>query len=99
MIDRVDGRMITRRRCGDQMFRDNKEIFKDITLLQYLVKTNTNFTHTINPLFIASAFCSSGSMEAIEWFTRKGEDVFYVGRIGQGGYGEIYEVTISLFIG
>jgi hypothetical protein len=33
-------------------------------------------------------------MEAAEWSTREGEDVFYIGLIGAGGFGEIHEVTL-----
>jgi hypothetical protein len=37
-------------------------------------------------------------MAAAEWTTREGEDAFYIGLIGAGGYGEIHEVTHSLLI-
>ena len=29
-------------------------------------------------------------MEAVQWVAREGEDVFYIGLIGAGGYGEIH---------
>jgi len=32
-------------------------------------------------------------MEAVQWVAWEGEDVFYIGLIGAGGYGEIHQVT------
>ena len=37
-------------------------------------------------------------MDASEWTTLEGEDALSLGLIGAGGYGEIHEVIISLFI-